>query len=131
GLSFWFALAFVLLPGIFRWRKLAWHQALAALGLAVFLLSVPANVGVTTRAHLGFVLQKNAPLRLTPTADAQLITRLPADEAARIERVRGRFLLIRTNRATGWIDGDLFGVTSAVLPERPQAPGRSGSVAQR
>src|SRR5262245_59174057 len=101
GLSFWLAVGMVMLPGIFHWRKLTWHQALSALGLAVFLLSVPAHWGVDTRSRIGFVLQKNAPLRLTPTENAQLITRLPAGEPARLERTRGAYLLIRTSHTTG------------------------------
>jgi tetratricopeptide (TPR) repeat protein len=121
GLSFWLAVAMVMLPGIFHLRKLAWHQALAAFGLAVFLLSVPAHLGVDTRARIGFVLQKNAPLRLTPTEDAQLITRLPAGEPARLERVRGTYLLIRTGHTTGWIERNAFGVTSAFVSGEPQS----------
>jgi tetratricopeptide (TPR) repeat protein len=116
GLSFWLAVAMVMLPGIFRWRKLAWHQALAALGLAVFLLSVPAHLGVDTRSRIGFVLQKNAPLRLTPTENAQFITRLPAGEPARLERIRGTFLLIHTSHTTGWIERNQFELTSALMP---------------
>jgi len=132
GLSFWFAMAMVLLPGIFRWRKLAWHQALAAFGLAIFLLSVPAHLGVSTRSRIGFVLQKNAPLRLTPTEDAQLITRIAAGEPARLERIRGAYLLIRTSHATGWIERNQFGLTSLIsaTPQTSQ-PQAKGSVALR
>lgn len=121
GVSFWLAVAMVMLPGIFRWRKLAWHQAMAAFGLAVFLLSVPAHLGVDTRSRIGFILQKNAPLRLTPTEEAQLITRLPAGEPARLERTRGSYLLIRTGHATGWVARDQLGLTSAFRPDPPQA----------
>lgn len=116
GLSFWLAVGMVMLPGIFHWRKLAWQQALAALGLAVFLLSVPAHLGVDTRSRIGFVLQKNTPLRLTPTDNAQFITRLPAGEPARLERLRGAYLLIRTAHATGWIERNQFELTSALMP---------------
>jgi len=120
GLSFWLAVAMVMLPGIFHWRKLAWHQALAALGLAVFLLSVPAHLGVDTRSRIGFVLQKNAPLRLTPTDNAQFITRLPAGEPARLERIRGTYLLIHTSHTTGWIERNQFELTSALMPSPSQ-----------
>ena len=116
GLSFWLAVAMVILPGIYRWRKLAWHQALAAVGLAIFLLSVPAHLGVDTRSRVGFVLQKNTPLRLTPTDSAQLITRLPAGEPARLERIRGSYLLIHTSHTTGWIERSQFELTSAMVP---------------
>ena len=108
GLSLWLAVGMGMVPGILRARKAAWHQALAAFGLAVFLLCVPAHLGIETRSRLGFVLTQNTPLRLTPTQEAQYLTRLPAGEPARVERTRGDFLLIRTNRALGWIEKDQF-----------------------
>ncbi|HWX21403.1 MAG TPA: hypothetical protein VN578_15995 [Candidatus Binatia bacterium] len=111
GLSFWLAVAMGTLPGIFRLRKAVWHQAIAAFGFAVFLLSVPAHLGVATRSRVGFVLQKDTPLRLTPTEDAQFLTRLAAGEPARLERVRQKFFLIRTSRSLGWIRRDQFGLT--------------------
>lgn len=104
SLSLWLAVGMGTLPGIFRLRKAAWHQAAAAVGLAIFLLSLPAHLGIETRSSLGFVLEKDTPLRLTPTQDAQLITRLAAGEPARLERVRGRYLLVRTGRALGWLE---------------------------
>ncbi|HWI59940.1 MAG TPA: hypothetical protein VNZ22_22110, partial [Bacillota bacterium] len=104
GLSFWLAIGMVLLPGIFRRHKATWHQALAAFGLAVFLLSLPAHFGVHTRSRLGFVLQKDTPLRLTPTRESQFVTRLGAGEPARLERARGNYLLVRTSRSVGWIE---------------------------
>lgn len=110
GLSFWLAVGMGLLPGILRLRKAAWHQAVAAFGLAIFLLSVPAHFGVATRSRIGFVLDKDTALRLTPTQEAQAITRLPAGEPARLVRARGRFLLIRTNHALGWIEQNEFGL---------------------
>lgn len=108
GISFWVAVALVLLPGIFRRPKAAWHQAAAALGLTVFLLSIPAHIGVHTRSRIGFVMQKDTPLRLTPTHEAQFVTRLAAGEPARLERQRGNYLLIRTNRSAGWIERGQF-----------------------
>jgi hypothetical protein len=111
GISFWFAVGVGTLPGILRLRKAVWQQALAAFALAVFLLSVPAHLGVNSRSHIGFVLEKNAPLRLTATEEAQYVTRLQAGEPARLERVRGHFILIRTNRTLGWIHRDQFGLT--------------------
>ncbi len=109
GLSFWFAVGIGTLPGLLRLRKAAWQQALAAFALALFLLSVPAHVGVDTRSRLGFILEKNTPLRLTPTDEAQYITRLQAGEPARLERSRGKFILIHTNRTQGWIEKSQFG----------------------
>jgi len=108
GISFWSTVAMVMLPGILRQPKAAWHQAVAALGLTVFLLSIPAHVGVHTRARIGFVQQKDTPLRLTPTGEAQFVTRLAAGEPARLERQRGNYVLIRTSRSAGWVERDQF-----------------------
>jgi tetratricopeptide (TPR) repeat protein len=108
--SFWLAVALTLVPGIFRQRKATWHQAIAAFGLMVFMLSVPAHIGVHTRSRLGFVLAKDTPLRLTPTSEGQLVTRLAAGEPARLQRVRGKYLLVRANRSLGWIERDQFGL---------------------
>jgi tetratricopeptide (TPR) repeat protein len=110
GASLWLAVGMVLLPGILRRRKAAWHQAVAALGIMVFLLSVPAHFGIHARARLGFVLQPDAPLRLTPTQEAQVLARLGAGEPARWVRARGPCVLIRTSRALGWIERGQFGL---------------------
>ncbi|HYG35408.1 MAG TPA: tetratricopeptide repeat protein [Clostridia bacterium] len=112
GLSLWSAVSLVVLPGILRWRKLAWHQALAACGFAVFLLSVPAHFGINTRSRVGFVLGNDVSLRLTPTREAQTITRIEPGEPVRWLRHRGRFVLVRTNHATGWLDRDDFRLIS-------------------
>lgn len=114
ALSLWLVVGMGLLPGIFRVRKAAWHQAVAAFGLALFLLSIPAQIGIQTRSRLGFVIQKDTPLRLTPTAQAQYLTRLAAGEPARVERVHGHYLLLRTNRALGWVEKSQFGLVTQV-----------------
>ncbi len=111
GGSLWLAVGMVLLPGILRQRKATWHQAVAALALMVFLLSIPALFGVQTRARIGFVLEKDTPLRLTPTQEAQAITRLAPGEPARRLRSHGRYILIRTGRTLGWVEQDQFGLT--------------------
>src|SRR5438445_143757 len=110
GLSFWAAIGLVTLPGVFRLPKSTWHQAVAALCLTIFLLSVPAHYGSLTRSRLGFVLRKDTPLLLTPTREAQVVTRLAAGEPARVKRVRGNYLLLRTNRTLAWIERDRFGL---------------------
>jgi tetratricopeptide (TPR) repeat protein len=119
GGSLWLAVGLMLLPGILRLRKAAWHQAVAAFCLMVFLLSVPAYIGLHSRSRIGFVLDPDTPLRLTPTQEAQAITRLAAGDPARVVRARGNYLLIRTNRALGWVERDQFGLTcSPNLPAR-------------
>jgi len=112
GTSLWVAVAAAMLPGIMRFPKAAWHQAVAALGLTVFLLSLPAHLGVLTRSRIGFVLPKATPLRLTPTSEAQVLTRLAPGEPARIEHRRGDFILVRTSHATGWVEREQFGLIS-------------------
>jgi len=110
GISLWLAVGMGMLPGILRRPKATWHQAVAALGLMVFLLSVPAHIGVQTRSRIGFVLGKDIPLRLTPTLEAQAVTRLAAGEPGRWVRARGNYLLIQTSRALGWVEQEQFGV---------------------
>ncbi len=107
--SLWLAVAMVLLPGIFHWRKADWHQGLAAAGFTVFLLTIPALFGVQARSNLGVVLAKETRLRLTPTQDAQVLTRLPAGEMGRMERQRGNYFYIRlSSDAAGWVDASRF-----------------------
>ena len=110
GLSLWLAVGMAMLPGILRRPKATWHQAVAAFGLMVFLLSVPAHIGVETRSRIGFVLEMDTPLRLTPTAEAQAVTRLAAGEPGRWVRARGHFVLIQTSRTLGWVEQSQFGL---------------------
>ncbi len=113
GGSLWLVVGMITLPGILRWRRATWHQAVAALALGILLLSIPAHLGVLTRTRLGFVLQKDTPLRLTPTTEGEAVTRLAAGEPARWLRTRGNFLFIRTNRSAGWIQREELGLICA------------------
>jgi len=108
--TLWLAIGLGTLPGIFRWHKLAWHQAVAAVALAIFLLSVPAQFGLSTRSRIGFILQKDVPLRLTPTHEAQYVTRMASGDPARLLRVHGSYYLLRTNHSSGWVQSDQFGL---------------------
>jgi len=110
GGSLWLVVGMMTLPGILGWRKSTWQQAVAALGLGVFLLSIPAHFGVLSRTRVGFVLEKDTALRLTPTAEAEAVTRLAAGEPARWVRTRGNYLFIRTSRNMGWLERDQFGL---------------------
>jgi hypothetical protein len=111
GGSLWLAVGMGTVPGLLRRRKATWQQAIAALSLMVFLLSIPALFGVQTRARIGFVLQKDTPLRLTPTLEAQVVTRLAPGDPIRWLRARGHYVLIRTNRTVGWVVQDQLGLT--------------------
>jgi hypothetical protein len=102
GGSLWIAVGLVVLPGVFRWRRSTWQQAVASLSLAVFLASLPALVGESTRTHLGFVLEKETPLRLSPTAEGESATKLAV-------RTRGDYVLVRTTHGRGWIERRQFG----------------------
>ncbi len=109
GVSLWLAVGAVVLPGVLRVRKAAWHQTVAAIGLAAFLLSLPAYAGVVSRSKLGFILERDTPLRLTPTAEAQSITSLAAGDPVRVQGRKGAFLLVSTSRARGWVEASAFG----------------------
>ena len=106
--SLWFAVGVMLVPGVLRRRKSATQQAAVALGLGVFLLTLPANYGVWTRSQLGVVLKSETSLRLTPTAEAEAATKLSAGEPGRVLRERGNYFLIRTRRTTGWVERSGF-----------------------
>ena len=110
GASLWFAIGMALLPGIMRRPRASWHQAAAALGLTAFLISLPAHLGVQSRTNIGFILHQDTHLRLTPTADAEVITRLRAGAPARVEKTHGKFALVRTNRTRGWIESQQLGL---------------------
>jgi tetratricopeptide (TPR) repeat protein len=100
----WGGVALLTLPRLLGWRRADWHQGVAAGLLAVFLLSGPALFGLWKRARLGVVLEDDTPLRLTPTREAEALTKLPAGEMARVERERGEYFYVRAegDRA-GWL----------------------------
>jgi tetratricopeptide (TPR) repeat protein len=104
GVSLWLAVGMMTVPPWLRWRRSGWHQAVAAAGLAVFLMCVPAMLGLKSRQQLVIVLERNTPLRLTPTEDAQWVTVLSAGDPARVERARGNYMLVRTAQGRGWLE---------------------------
>lgn len=108
GLSLWVAVGLMTLPSFLRKPKTTWLQALAATGLAVFLLSLPAQIGSHTRARIGFVVGPGAALRLSPTREAETVTQLAPGEPARWERERGNYVFVRTNRSAGWLERGQF-----------------------
>ena len=110
GAGLWLALGMMTLPVVLRWRKSGWPQVLAAFGLGVFLLSLPAHIGVMTRTHIGFVLDRKTPLRLTPTEEADSVATLTAGEPARQLRVQGDYAFVRTRSGLGWIEREKLGL---------------------
>lgn len=112
--SLWLAVSLAVLPTVLRWRKTGWQQAGMALGLGVFLLSLPANYGVWTRAKIGLAREAETPVRLTPTAEGEALTRLAAGEPARVLRAYGDYLLIKTRLTSGWVAREKF---SLIYPD--------------
>jgi hypothetical protein len=108
--SFWCGASLLVLPAVFRQRRRDWFQAGAAACAAVFLLCLPALAGLNSRASLGFILPRETALRVTPTAEAQIITYLPSGLPARLQRVRGDYALIRTRYSSGWVNRDDLGL---------------------
>jgi hypothetical protein len=113
SVSFWLALSLLMLPGIFRWKRAGWHQGIASAGFAVFLLTLPSIVGVQTRSKLGVLLPETTSLRLTPTGEAQVLTKLPPGETVRLQRARGKYLYVQTNSGPGWIERSEVGFIAA------------------
>jgi hypothetical protein len=108
GASLWLILGAMILPGVFRRRKSGWQQTLAALGICIFAFSLVANLGVLSRAQIGFVVKRDARLLLTPTREGEIVSTVADGEAARILRKHGDYFLVRTTSATGWIDRSQF-----------------------
>lgn len=115
SVSLWAAVGFLVLPGVCRLPRADWHQALAAASVAILVLSIPAMVGVHSRAKIGFVLPTEAPLHLTPTTDAQVLTKLPGGEPARLLDKYDGFVLVRTHYMDGWLRQEDF----AAIASRP------------
>jgi tetratricopeptide (TPR) repeat protein len=118
GGCLWGSIGLAVAPVLLRGHKGSWQQAAAAFGLMLFLLTVPAQLGVSTRSRIGFILRKDTPLRLTPTKDAQALTRMAPGQPARLKRARGDFLLVQTGRSLGWVERSDFGL---VCPRRDTA----------
>lgn len=108
--AFWGALGLMLLPAILRCRRREIYPALAAACAALFLLCLPALAGLHGRASLGFILPPEAPLRLTPTEQAQVLTYLTSGEPSRVSTVHGDYALIQTHYHSGWVRNDEIGL---------------------
>lgn len=108
GASLWLAAGGLILPRVLRWKKSGARQFLVALGFCFFLLSLVGNFGELGRADVGFVLKKNAPLLLTPTHGAEVVSTLNAGEPARVIKMRGNYFLVRTELGLGWVERGQF-----------------------
>ncbi len=108
AVSLWFCVAGLIWPVLFRPAKGDWPRVLAIAAFAVLLLSIPATLGIHSRSRLGFILPKDAPLRLTPTHDAEILAVLPSGEGARLERQRADFVFVRLRHLAGWVKQSEF-----------------------
>jgi len=108
-LSLWLAFGAISIHIFLRRPKASWHQSVAAFGLMLFLLGLPAQFGVHKRERIGFVMEKGTALRLTPTLEAQTTSQLLPGEPVRWMRARGDFLLVRSSRSTGWVQRKQLG----------------------
>src|SRR6185436_14606851 len=107
--SFWLSAALLVLPPVFRWRKSYWHQLGIAVGLTLFLLTLPALIGVQTRAHRGVIITDETPVRLTPTLSGEVLARLPAGELATFGRRKGPCFYVQTaGGSAGWVNTNGF-----------------------
>jgi hypothetical protein len=107
AVGLWGGVALLMLPRLFGTRRADWHQALAALLLALFLLSIPALIGLHTRRQIGVILEEDTPLRLSPTREGEArdsLGKVAAGEVGRLEKTRGDYFYVRAegDRA-GWV----------------------------
>jgi tetratricopeptide (TPR) repeat protein len=119
GFSFWGAVSALVLPGVMRWRRAAWMHAVAAIGFGLFLLCLPAHLGTVTRARVGFVLNSDTLLRLTPTSTAETVTRLTAGDPVRHLRRRGLYAFVKTRYSQGWLLASEVGWIASDAPAAP------------
>jgi len=115
SLGIWMALGALGIPAVLGRRKTVWQQLVAGIGLMMIVLGIPALAGIHTRAQIGIVLKKDAELKLTPTSEGQVMSRLAPGEPARLVRRKGRFLLVLTSRGKGWLDNNEFRLISGQI----------------
>lgn len=107
--AFWLAAALLALPPLLRRKRTAWTQGGAVVAIGVFLLTVPALVGIASRGKVGVVLAAETVLRLTPTKEGEMLGKLAEGELARAEKSRGAYVYVRgaSDRA-GWVQREEF-----------------------
>lgn len=109
SITFWAALAFFTLPALLEIRRTVWTQAGAATAIVIFILTIPALVGIVSRGNVGIVLAADTELKLTPTQEGEMLGKLSEGEMARVEKKRGEFLYIRASSdRAGWVRRNEF-----------------------
>ncbi len=105
SISLWGGITLLCLPRLMGLRRAGWHQGVAALLLATFLMSIPALIGLRSRSSIGVALDDETKLLLTPTRTGEELTKLPGGEVARVERERGNYYYVRADGdRAGWVD---------------------------
>lgn len=109
AICFWGGLACLTLPPLLARRRTAWTQAGAVVALSAFILTLPALSGLWSRAQLGVVTAAEAPLRLTPTQEGEVLGKLPTGDIARAELTRGAYTYVRgEGDRAGWVSNSEF-----------------------
>jgi len=104
--SLWLAIGLLVFAPLLRLRRSGGLQTLIAVGFGVFLLSLPPQLGILTRARLAVVLAPDTPLRLTPTHAAETVTTLRAGDMVRCARHRGAYVFVSTVQGSGWVESN-------------------------
>jgi tetratricopeptide (TPR) repeat protein len=110
GGGLWLGIGALVLPRVLFRRKTGGLQWPAAFGFVVFAFCLTANFGVVSRTNIGFIVEKNTVLRLTPTREAESIGTLADGEPARILKARGGYYFIRTATESGWVEQKSLGL---------------------
>ncbi len=99
----WSALYLAFLPSLFRWRgALPW-----LIFSAMFAITIAGGIGwwgAQQHAHDGVVLQADASLLFSPTANSPAVTTLQNGEVAQTLEQHGEYYKVHTmSGATGWV----------------------------
>jgi hypothetical protein len=107
--AFWASIALLVFPPLLHRRRTAFSQAAAVVAIITFLLTLPALGGILSRGRIGIVQSSNTSLRLTPTAEGEVLGGLAEGETARVEKRRGEYRYIRASSdRAGWVRADEF-----------------------
>jgi len=102
--AFWSAVGLLVLPALLKQKRTGWTQGGAVVAIGIFLLTVPALVGIFSRGKIGVVLTAETLLRLTPTKEGEMLGKLAEGELARLEKRRGEYVYVRgANDRAGWV----------------------------
>lgn len=104
ALGFWSAAGLLTLPALLRRKRTSLTQGGAVVAIGIVLLALPALLGLATRSQCGIIQTADTVLRLTPTQEGELLTKLAEGELARSEQTHGEYLYIRASGdRAGWV----------------------------